>query len=250
MKKSVGLLIIAFILFSCKTEQSNLKSDLALANLKGNVWKIDKTVHETGSACGCVLKTECNQSKYVYDEKGNLSELLTIDENGVVNDSSKYLYSRKGLCSEIEKFSKAIPAGKEVAVIQGGKLAGYKIYNENGELEATLTYIYSGDDITLEKTTDSKGEVLSSVEKEYINGQLVLQTEKDSKGDVKSTLRFTRNEKNDIIEYLIVTSKDNKEYKFTYEYEYDSTGNWTKQTRFYQGQIENIVLRNIEYFKV
>lgn len=250
MKKSIGLLIIAFIFFSCKSGQTNKKSDLALANLKGSVWKIDKTVHETGSACGCVLKTECNKSNSVYNEKGNLSELYTIDENGVINDSSKYIYNRQGVCSEIEKFSLKKPAGKEVAVIQGGKLAGYKIFDENGSQVATLTYEYSGDQITVEKTLDSKGEVVSSVEKEYLNGQLVSQTEKDSNGDVKSTIRFKRNESNDIIEYLVVTSKDNKEYKFTYEYEYDSTGNWTKQTRFYQGQIENIVLRNIEYFKV
>ena len=40
------------------------------------------------------------------------------------------------------------------------------------------------------------------------------------------------------------------EYKFSYEYEYDSAGNWIKQTRFYDGQIENIVMRNIEYFTV
>jgi hypothetical protein len=250
MKNTIGLLIIAFIAFSCKYEHSHLESDLKLSNLKGNIWKIDKTIHETSSACGCALKTECNRTRSVYNEKGNLSELCTIDENGDVNDSSNYMYNRNGICSEIDKFSGTRPAGKEVAIIQGGKLAGYKIFNENGEHEATLTYIYSGDKITEEKTLDSKGEIISSVQKDYSDGQLVSQTEKDGTGAVKSTIRFKRNANNDIIEYLVTTSRENKEYKFTYEYEYDSTGNWTKQIRFYQGQIENIILRNIEYFKM
>lgn len=62
--------------------------------------------------------------------------------------------------------------------------------------------------------------------------------------------KFKRNTNNDIIESVILVSKNNKEYKITFEYEYDSTGNWIKQTKIYNGQIENIILRNIEYFKV
>ena len=78
MKKSTGLMIIAIIAFSCKSEQSHLKSDLILANLKGNVWKIDRTIHDTQNKCACALKTECNESKYVYDSKGNLLKSYTL----------------------------------------------------------------------------------------------------------------------------------------------------------------------------
>jgi hypothetical protein len=34
------------------------------------------------------------------------------------------------------------------------------------------------------------------------------------------------------MESVILLSKDSKEYKVTYEYEYDSTGNWLTQTKF------------------
>lgn len=67
---------------------------------------------------------------------------------------------------------------------------------------------------------------------------------------VISITKFKRNTSNDIVESVILVSKDNKEYKITFEYEYDSLGNWIKQTKIYNGQIENIILRNIEYFKV
>lgn len=79
--------------------------------------------------------------------------------------------------------------------------------------------------------------------------QLVAQTEKDNNGNVIRTSKFKRNANNDISECLTVIAKDNKEFKLTYEFEYDGAGNWIKQTQFYDGAIINISLRNIEYFK-
>lgn len=252
MKKSVSLLLIAFVAFSCKSEQSHLKSDLEIANLKGNVWKISKTVHDANGKCTCParMKTECNKTEYVYDAKGKLLVSYTVDEFGSSNDSTKYIYNRRGVCSEIAKFNGKKSIGKEVAVLQGKKVIGYKVYNESGIIETELDYVYSGDEISEERTLNSNGEVVSSIQKEFLNGQLISQTEKDSNGVIMSISKFKRNSSNDIVEYLIVITKDNKEYKFTYEYEYDSAGNWIKQTRFYDEQIENIVLRNIEYLNV
>jgi hypothetical protein len=250
MKKSIGLLIIAFIAFSCKSEQSHLKSDLKIANLKGSVWKIDRTVHDTKNKCACALKTECNESKYVYDSKGNLLESYSIDENGSINDSSKYIYNRQGVCYEITKFTGKNFVEKEVPVFEKGRVAEVKTYDENGKIESMVTYVFSGDEISEEKTLNSNSEVISCVQKEYLNGQLVSQTEKDINGNVINKSNFKRNASNDITECLFTVIKDNKDYKFTYEYEYDTVGNWTKQTKLYDGQIINIVVRNIEYFKV
>jgi hypothetical protein len=248
MKKSICLLIAVFILFSCKPEKLHLKSDLAASNLKGSVWKIDKTIHETGKTCGCVLKTDCNQSKYVYNEKGNLLAWYTIDEYGIINDSTNYKYNKQGVCSEILMYSKSKPAGKQTPVMKGGRLTGYKIYNENGKLENILNYVYSGDDITDEKTLNEKGEVTGSVQKEILNGQVVAQTEKDNNGNAIRKSSYKRNANNDVTECLTVIAKDNKEFKLTYEFEYDGAGNWIKQTQFFDGAIINIILRNIEYY--
>jgi hypothetical protein len=87
MNKIACLSMIAIIAFSCKTEQSQVKSDLESANLKGKVWKIDKTIHDAEAKCACpaAMKTECNQSQYVYDNNGNLIESNAIDENGIIN---------------------------------------------------------------------------------------------------------------------------------------------------------------------
>ena len=225
-----------------------MKSDLAASNLKGPVWKIDKTIHGTGNSCGCVLKTDCNQSKYVYNEKGNLVAWYTIDEYGITNDSTFYNYDKRGVCSDIIMLTGKKPIGNQIPVLRDGRITGYKIYNENGKLETTLSYVYSGDDITDEKTLNEKGDVIGSIQKEIINGQLVAQTEKDNNGSVISTSRYKRNANNDITECLTFIAKDNKEFKLTYEFEYDGAGNWIKQTQFYDGAIINISLRNIEYY--
>jgi antitoxin component YwqK of YwqJK toxin-antitoxin module len=247
--KTVSLLMIAFVAFSCISEQSNLKSDLETANLKGNVWKIGKTVHDAHGTCACpaAMKTECNQTEFIYDSKGKLQVSYTIDENGRVNDSSNYIYNKRGICSEIIKFNSKKSVGKEVPVYQKANLTGYLIYNENGKIETTLKYLNAGNEISEEITLNSNGEVLRSVQNEFLNGHLISQTEKDSSGNVRSISKFKRNENNDIIEYIVLIIKDNQEIKFAYDYEYDSTGNWIKQTRFYSGQIESIVVRNIVY---
>lgn len=241
--------MIAFIAFSCNSVQSKLKSDLEIANIKGNVLKIESTIHDTKNKCACTIKTECNESKYVYGKRGNLLESYTIDENGSINDSSKYVYNRQGVCSEIIKFSRKELIGKEVPIIDKEKVTGVKIYDQNGKIESTLIYAYSGNEISEEKTLNSDGEVVSIVQKEFLSGQLVSQIEKDNNGQVISISKFKRNDNNDIIECLFTVTKDDKEYKLTYEYEYDTAGNWIKQTKFYESQIVNIVVRNIEYFK-
>jgi hypothetical protein len=241
--------MIALIAVACIPVQSHLKSDLEIANLKGNVLKIDWTIHDTKNKCACTIKTECNESKYVYDKRGNLLESYTIDENGSINDSSKYVYNRQGVCSEIIKFSGKELIGKEVPVLEEEKVTGVKIYDQNGKIESTLIYTYSGNEISEEKTLNSDGEVVSIVQKEFLTGQLVSQIEKDNNGKVISISKFRRNDNNDIIECLFTITKDDKEYKLIYEYEYDTAGNWIKQTKFYESQIVNIVVRNIEYFK-
>jgi hypothetical protein len=124
-----------------------------------------------------------------------------------------------------------------------------KIFDEKDVPVTTLNYVYTGDEITEEKTVDGNDKVTGIILKEYLNGQLVSQTEKDGDGNVTSISRYKRNTSNDVVECITTITRDNKDFKLTYEYEYDSAGNWIKQTQYYEGAIINIILRNIEYFK-
>ncbi len=94
----------------------------------------------------------------------------------------------------------------------------------------------------------SDGMVISMTFNEYSDGRLVLQTEKDGNGNVNNIKKFGWNDNNDMNECLITVPKESGEFRFTYEYEYDKLGNWIKRTQFYDGNIINIVTRNITYF--
>ena len=70
MKQLAGLLFVVFFAFSCNSRNSDIselsKSDLASANLKGKVWKIQKTIHRVGDNCRCPAaeRDECNQASF------------------------------------------------------------------------------------------------------------------------------------------------------------------------------------------
>lgn len=252
MKQIAAICLLAATAFSCQNDQSVVKTHLELANLKGSVRMVDKTVHnaEAKSVCPAADKLEANQSTYVYNKSGNLEESSMIDPNGRVTEVSKYIYNKRGRCIGIDKFTGDTKTGREVPVLDGGKMTELKVYDRDNTNIITYRYVYSGDDISVTRTIDREGNESSSVTNEYVNGELVSQTERDGNGDIKSISRFVRNPSNDVTEYIISVPKNNEEYRFNFEYEYDEAGNWVRQTQYYDGRIVNIVIRNITYFEV
>lgn len=250
MKKFAAFFLLITVVFSCKTDDSLTKTDLELANLKGKVQTIDEKVHNPGTriACPSADKRKRDQSSWVYNEDGNLKESSLLDVNGNVVETSKYVYNRKGICTGIERFSGNKVIGREVPVLDGGRAAGLKIYDENKTIVKSFEYKYSGNDICETKTLDSDGSVTGAVINDFVDGELVSQTEKDGNGTVKTISKFIRNSNNDVTEYVISVPQDNSEYKFLFEYEYDEAGNWIRQTQYYDGRIVNIVIRNITYY--
>jgi hypothetical protein len=250
MKKLIYYAMVVIIAVSCKSEKSNLQSDLEAANLKGKVWKIEKTIHNANakSCCPAGQKDECKQALYVYNEKGNLVENSTVDDNGKILITTKYVYNRHDVCSEISKYSGNKLVGKEANILQGDKIIAVKVFDEDGANENIQKYEYSGNEIIGGTTLNKAGEVVSSFHNEYLNGQLDSQTEKDGNGDIATITKYKRNSHNDVIESIFTNPKMNTEYKLTFDYEYDDKGNWIKQTQLYNGEIAGIIMRNITYY--
>jgi hypothetical protein len=250
MKKLLTLFITALVVISCNSGKTGGSSDLELANLKGKVSQIEKTFHDAGAKCACpaAQKDDCNKSVFTYDEKGNLMESSKIDDNGNTAQLSKYVYNNKGLCKEIQHFSNGNPAGKEVLAFKGCRATGMQIFNESGVLDKSLNYVYKGEELAEEQTVNGEGMVVGTVLNEFENGQLSGQIRKDKDGKVVSVTKFTRNEHKDIVLITLSIPNDNSEYKLEMAYEYDEQGNWTRQTQTYNGEIQNITIRNIFYY--
>ena len=53
MKQLTTIIFLVIIACSCNMGKTNFKSDLEFANLKGNIWKIDKTVYDTEAKSVC-----------------------------------------------------------------------------------------------------------------------------------------------------------------------------------------------------
>lgn len=64
-------------------------------------------------------------------------------------------------------------------MFESGRVIGVKIYDGNSKIESIINYVYSGSEISEEKTPNRNGEVVSTIQKESLNGQAVSQTEKD-----------------------------------------------------------------------
>lgn len=250
MKQFACLLIMTAFFFSCKSGKTNLQSDLTESNLKGKVWKIEKNIHNADAKvrCACGEREECNQTTYVYNEKGNLAESAAIEIDGKILITSRYIYDRDGACKEIDKYSGEKLVGKEVNILKGDKLMEVTTFDKNGVSENVCKYEYTGDDVSDGTTYNAAGEIVSFFHNEYLNGQLYSQTEKDKSGDITVITKYKRNGNNDVIESIFNNPKINGEYKLTFDYEYDKEGNWIKKTQLFNGKIAGVVMRNITYY--
>jgi hypothetical protein len=252
MKRNAIIFLVFILAISCKSERYTPKSDLEASNLKGRVWKIEKTIFKATdkSKCPCSGLNEDKQTFYTYDEKGNLTESAKVDEDGNTVLISRYLYNRQGVCEEkADYFPGDKPAGKEVNLISRKKITEVRVLDEAGVIENISKYDYSGGELSEGKTFNKAGDLVSSFQYTYLNGQLDTRTDKNILLNASTITRYKRNTSNDISEYTVTNSADNTEYKITMEYEYDEQGNWIKQTQFYNGEIGGIILRNISYYK-
>lgn len=124
-----------------------------------------------------------------------------------------------------------------------------KLFDEKGKLENTYKYEYNNNVISSGKIFNEFGKKVYTFENGISNGLVNTQTIKDSINQVVTITKFKRNKNNDIIEILSIYPKDTIEYKYTFDYEYDKKGNWTKKYQFNkEGKIENIIVRNIIYY--
>ncbi|HLO57523.1 MAG TPA: hypothetical protein VK179_02185 [Bacteroidales bacterium] len=251
MKKMLFLCLIAIPAVSCTTQNTQIKTDLEAANLKGKVKSLTKTIHNNQGSICCPFADimECRQTAMTYDEQGNVTESSLFDGNGDITMVSKYCYNQNGQCREIDKFIGGTEAGKEQYVFAGNKVSKVKVLDEKGKKQAIYKNRYNGNDLAETITLNADGDVVGSVTYEISNGQVISETKKDGKGNIEAVRRFKRNDNNDVIEAKIILPASNKEFRFVYEYEYDEAGNWIQQTQLLDGNISRVTVRNISYYK-
>lgn len=199
---------------------------------------------------------ECNEhgecyllETFRYDEKGNMVEHKEAFPDGSLWGRMLYRYNRQGqlvASDDVEEKSKKpfikkryIYKGNTVLQRSGGKILKGEgetyTYNENQQLIKVEWRHYKYFDFTY----DERGNLLEYKEKYEGNNE------------VNEFFKFQYDEHDNIIEKYhdkrYIKKKLGKEHTI-YQYEYDAHGNWTKKMVFCNGDIEDVILRKIEYF--
>ena len=163
---------------------------------------------------------------YKTDVKGNILEEIRLDSAGQLRDSYKYTYDGKG------------------------NQLGYGSYAKDGKLRGRTLYTYNSLGQKTENKTETTGYATSYIMYEY-----------DAKGNVSMENhpplanlpgikfeRFYDDKNNKIREVKYITTKP-KSYTSTWVYEYDSKGNWIKQTEYSdEGEPYSVYERTIVYY--
>lgn len=159
------------------------------------------------------------QKRYEY-QNHLLNKITFIDSNNKATTASSFKYDKEGNVTERTDY---IPGE------QGHTVTKYSYSNH--ELSATQTY----NSLSPQNT----------VEQQFSNGKLTSSTEK--KDGLAVQKQYTYNDNGDVVQ--ISTTQNGKEPEtITYEYQYDASGNWTKQTSYINGAADTVKQRTLEYF--
>lgn len=250
MKKIITVfLVIATFFTSCGFK----KNDLEKSNLKCKIWKLEETKFEGKDKLGKYQignKKEYGHRFVMFNREGNIIEnKLLYGKEEEILALEEYSYDNDGNCKEIVTYEENEVVQKQVNKIDNDKITEAQIFDKNGRPGNKYQYNFSGEDISGGKILTSDDKIIKTFKSEYINGLLVKHVEMDSNKEITKIETYKRNEKGDIIYQKVEYPKETVEYVNSFEFDYDEKGNWLKQYQIDKaGKIEEIIVRNIVYY--
>jgi len=277
MKKLI-LLITISSLFSCG--KSNKTTDLEKQNLKGEVQKVSVREYKADKKFGDIVKGDLsnygNYNQYL-NESGNLMVSEDLNEKLEIGNKWEYIRNNRGEIDEIILSSNDSVKRKWLYYYEDGILKEILRKNNSGELELKESYVYNNSpypDYIV--NINPKGDTLGyselrhnndglKLEEKTFNGQHEQNSRKTWDYNTEGSLiemRYYREEGlNDVDIYEEGYIKKSVSYDegektgdfYTFKYEFDDQGNWTKRTSFMnsQNRIINeplrITIREIQY---
>jgi hypothetical protein len=238
---------------------SNVATDLAAENLKGNITQVETNSYIIDSTGKTGPLDEKNIEK--YDSSGYTVSYISMNGKDSIKSNTKFQHNATGFVTNIETTG-ANNEKKSSLVIEYDSAAKYKLakgYDSTGKMDVYY------EDITSNKfgqVTGGKGYHTDSTLKltfnnDYDSIYYVGGASKDSVGKVTYSNKIELNDKKDAAksdETTVTTDpktkKDStKNTVTTYKYDgLDSHGNWTQQTSINEkGKPAKIVKRIIMY---
>lgn len=195
---------------------------------KGNIYRVTKIQKD---------ENEKQIKKTICDSKGNLKQyyIITIDDNG--NEIELKNYNNKNELFYLQK-NKYDVNGNVISKI-GGAPESVKVsttefeYNSNNKIIQKIHYDYYGSNNTQTYIYDSNGnEVISELFK--------------SNGDYTKFISTYDQQNNILTQYWYDKDGNQKQWN-NWEYQYDKQGNWITKKSFFNGELDLVYERKIEY---
>jgi hypothetical protein len=225
------------------------KSDIATQGLKGKVQTLSEIFYPAERS-----KKMSSKKIFKYDANGNLTELANYSATGKINSTLKSTYDALGKLVKEE----TILANGTVDVTSTIKTdaKGNKIEQEDirpgGNILFNYKYSYKYDDKgqLIERTAyRGNGKLLFKYNFKYDdNGNKTEWTQTASDSTLIGKVVYKYDNKNNLTEETEYGKDGSVKTNYSYEYEFDRKGNWTRQKKMLNGKVVEIKDREIKYY--
>jgi hypothetical protein len=258
---TISLLILMFFLFSCGSKNSNPDNYFNKYELTGNVKEVIQESYYSGDNFGEPVKIKFKgREDYSFDINHNILSYTSyslynddLTPNFHIGFKLTYIYDDKNSCIEIryynEKgdiFSTSVYNYKNEYVEVEGFSSGGKKSKWTEKIDKNRNIIEDKDKTRF--IYDSRNNLIEVIYSEnsrrvyeYNDGKLTSEIRIDeSKETPWRTIKY--NDKGFIDEVISLGDK------YTYQYEYDTQGNWVKKLEFLNGHPFLIYERKLKYY--
>lgn len=190
---------------------------------------------------------------YEYDEDGNLKSQtdyeINDENNWDLDGQTQFTLNSLGVKIESKEYN----SKGELIYINKYDENGYKqefSHFENDKID--YKWIYTNDDegnVLKSVKIDEEGEIVYKFLDKYESANCIESIKYNKDGDIEKKYTYKYDERNNKLEEILYEKESDLETKKLYKYEYDSYGNWIKQTRIENDIPIYIFERDILYFE-
>ncbi|MBQ9311927.1 MAG: hypothetical protein IJ213_02660 [Bacteroidales bacterium] len=278
-KYSVCVFSIIFFFTSCQT---NEKTDVENAGLKGNVKSVREISYEAFGNADTLVKGDIistNDSKncfisynrngyitnvteydeyneknstwlYRYDKKGErILNSVFLSPNNEVIDSISYIYGKYRQAKEYVRYSEGEVVKKfQRTFDKKGNITSEKILTSDNSIERISKFLYSNDLLKEVQVLDDNNNILSECYYTYDNKKNMSSMTLFG-GDKKyiSKGKYLYN-KEGFISCEVISRPGYTDLNLNYIYTTDAKGNWVQRIMLSDNEAYKITTRQIEYY--
>ncbi|BDS12275.1 hypothetical protein [Aureispira anguillae] len=277
-----GSLVVVLFLgaFKGKTIGNAVASDLEKMRLKGAIKSISQRVYDAGKKNGIIKKRHLmldplENWDIEFNKKGYIQEKKCYDAANELIFYYEYKYKKKRLLVKKNMYDHRNYRIEQVAYVYNGfgELAAESIYGADNTLLVRYIHTYSPKGLLKETDVHAPSSRYTASKYEFVynkKGLVVEEYTYNNKDQLHQTNYYSYDKNDYVKEHTIKNHLDNftftsysrydergnlityqapaeKEPLTSYTYTFDEHGNWTCQTHYKKGSVQQIIERSIVY---